>query len=536
MSTDPIDPPVPEPSAPANVVPEPEEMLHFDYPGSDIVLRSCDSHNFHVPKFYFINSSPVLRELIVQTVSNTSDITNGEGPVSLLVVSLPESRATLYYLLTFIFPVEPILPSTSEKIMGLLAVAQKYQMKSVLSHIRGIIGARKDPPFIRPETALHIYFLAQQQGLRQEAVQAARVTLRLPMVLEDLVDKLEFSDMTGVYLYELWKYHEHIRTDLKSGVPEFRNSRLPEGVKALRCEIPYSYTDSPSLQWLDKYIESIAETPHLFDLIEFENAWARHMKEIEASYSRNCSCVNISNQLRRDFWEALTAFVDGAIERADSTLALVNEGVTPEYSYPSFVPLRLNLPDASIIVRSSDQVNFRVHKSLLAMSSPFFEDLLSLPQPPDDDLADGLPVVQLSEDAGLLNCLVSLLYPIHRPPITPRSYEKVFALLAACQKYDMSSIQSDIRDKVERGTFPAPVRAQAFRAYALASSLGLITEMEDAARLTLSQPMTFESLGEGLRYFKGQALCELIRYRAANSGSSSSSQGPNSRRRRGNHR
>jgi hypothetical protein len=393
--------------------------------------------------------------------------------------------------------------------MELLAVAQKYQMKSVLSHIRGINGARKDPPFIRPETAFHIYFLAQQQGLHQEAVQAARVTLRLPMVIEDLGDKLEFSDTTGAYLYELWKYHERIRTDLKSGVPEFRNSGLPEGVKALRCTIPY--TDPSSPRWLDNYIESIASAPHLFDLIEFENAWTRHIKEIEAS----CSCVDISSQLRRDFWEALTAFVDRAIERADSTLALVKEEATTEYSDPSFVPLRLNVPDASIIVRSSDQVDFRVHKSVLAMSSPFFEDLLSLPQPPDDELVDGLPVVQLSEGAGLLNCLVALLYPI-RPPIKPGSYEKVFALLAACQKYDMVSFQLDIRDKVERGVFPAPVGAQAFTAYALASSMRLVPEMEHAARLSLGQPMTFESLGEGLRSFKGQALCELVRYRVAN--------------------
>jgi hypothetical protein len=183
----------------------------------------------------------------------------------------------------------------------------------------------------------------------------------------------------------------------------------------------------------------------------------------------------------------------------------------PENSDPSFVPLRLNVPDASIIVRSSDQVNFRVHKSLLAMSSPFFEDLLSLPQPPDDELVDGLPVVQLSEDAGLLSASFRCFTP--SPPRQPGSYEKVFALLAACQKYDMVSIQQDIRDKVKLGTFPTPVKAEAFSAYALASSMGLIPEMENAARLTLGQPMTFESLGEGLRSFKGQALRELVRYR-----------------------
>jgi hypothetical protein len=319
MSTDPTDPPAPEPPAPAEVASDSEETLHFDYRGSDLALRSCDSHSFHVPKLYIVNSSPVLRELIrTVNVSNTSDVAICEEQEPLPVVELPENGATLRNLLTFIFPVDPILPSTSEKIMELLAATQKYQMKSVLSHIRGIISARKDPPFIRPETAFHIYFLAQKYGLHQEALQAARVTLRLPMVIEDLGDKLDSSDMTGPYLRALWKYHERIRTDLISGVPEFRTSGLLEGIRALRssCTVPRLYSNSHSPRWLDNYIESIAESPHLFDLIEFENAWAHHLRENEASYSTTCLCVQtLSSQLRRTFWEALTSFVDGAIER-----------------------------------------------------------------------------------------------------------------------------------------------------------------------------------------------------------------------------
>jgi hypothetical protein len=199
----------------------------------------------------------------------------------------------------------------------------------------------------------------------------------------------------------------------------------------------------------------------------------------------------------------------------------VKEEATAKYSDTSFVPSRLNLPDANIIVRSSDQVNFRIHKSVLAMSSPFFEDMLSLPQPPDDEISDGLPVVQLPEDAGLLNCLFSLFYPI--APVIPGSYEKVFALLAACQKYDMVPIQSYIRAESQRGAFPAPVETEAFSAYAIASSVGLDLEAENAARLTLGQPLTFESLGEELRSFRGHSLCELVRYRGVNNSSSSSS-------------
>ncbi|KAH9021000.1 hypothetical protein EDB85DRAFT_2293628 [Lactarius pseudohatsudake] len=485
---------------------EPNEVISntFDYPGSDsIVLRSCDSHNFRVPKFHIVIYSPVL-QVLIRSVSNTSD-------VPLPVVKLPESGATLYTLLTFIFPVTPILPSTIETTMELLAVAQKYQMDSVMSHIRGAI-ARQDPPFIRPETALHVYFLAQQHEHRQEALQAARVTLRLPMTIEGLGDKLDFPGMTGAYLHELWKYRQRVRTDLQSGVLEFRNSGLPDSVKRLRCSSPRSGSHSFP-QWLDNYIKSIAEALPLFDLIEFENTRASHIKS-EASnpyYSQSCSCVDIPSQVIRAFWEALTTVVHGTIEKAYLTLTPVKEEPTPESSRPPSVPSCLDIPDANIIVRSSDKVNFPVSKSVLAMSSPIFKDLLSLPQPPDDELVDGLPVIQLSEDADLLNSLISLLYPI--PPIIPSSYEKVFALLAASQKYDMESVQSNIRDGIKLGRFPGPVEAEAFRACAIAGSMGLDPELENAARLTLRYPMTFESLGEQLRSFKGRSLCDLIRYR-----------------------
>ncbi|KAH9174307.1 hypothetical protein EDB89DRAFT_2094036, partial [Lactarius sanguifluus] len=362
--------------------------------------------------------------------------------------------------------------------MELLAVAQKYQMDSVMTHIRGAI-ARQDPPFIRPETAFHVYFLAQQHELHQEALQAARVTLCLQMTIESLGDKLDFPNMTGAYLLELWRYHQRVRSDLQSNILEFKNSGLPHDVNVLRCR---SGRRSSSIlpRWLDVFIGSLAEAPHLFDIIELENARARHIRE-ETDYS--CSCTDVPSQVIRTLWEALTAVVRGTIEKADSALSLVKEESTSENSDPSSVSLCLDLPDANIIVRSSDRVNFRVHKSVLAVSSPFFRDLLSLPQPPDDELVDGLPVIQLSEDADLLNSLVSLLYPIS--PVIPSSYEKVFALLAVCQKYDMEPVQSNIRAATKLGMFPTPVEAEAFRACAIAGSLGLDPELEDVARLTL---------------------------------------------------
>ncbi len=56
----------------------------------------------------------------------------------------------------------------------------------------------------------------------------------------------------------------------------------------------------------------------------------------------------------------------------------------------------------------------------------------------------------------------------------------------------MDSVQSFIRDEVKHGAFPSPIGAEAFSAYVIASSKGLIPEMENAARQTLELPMTFE--------------------------------------------
>ena len=169
------------------------------------------------------------------------------------------------------------------------------------------------------------------------------------------------------------------------------------------------------------------------------------------------------------------------------------------------------MPDADVILRSSDLVDFRIQRSILKTSSPFFDDLFSLPQPPDHEAVDGLPVVHLSEDAEILNSLISLLYPV--TPELPASVDEVLTLLAACQKYDMATVQASIREQVDRRGLFSPTGAESFRFFATACKNRLIPEMKTAARLTLGYPMTFEYLGYTLRSFDGWALSDLARYR-----------------------
>src|ERR1700760_2370887 len=120
---------------------KPLSNLLFDYPGADIILRSQDCFHFRIPKSSIVTNSPILGELIGRILVSTGDANTEE---SFPVVRLPESGKILHCLLTFHFPVTPLVPSTPEGVMELLSVAQKYQMGIALTHIRGSI-ARQNP-------------------------------------------------------------------------------------------------------------------------------------------------------------------------------------------------------------------------------------------------------------------------------------------------------------------------------------------------------------------------------------------------------
>ena len=65
--------------------------------------------------------------------------------------------------------------------------------------------------------------------------------------------------------------------------------------------------------------------------------------------------------------------------------------------------------DADIILRSSDNVDFLVHRLILSKASPVFSDILTIPsstshsdgggKPPNiDELKDGIPIVHMAEN------------------------------------------------------------------------------------------------------------------------------------------
>ena len=286
----------------ASTIDEPLANLLFDYPGADIILRSQDAHHFRVPKIYIENSSSVLSELIRKALDSQS-VANVDA--SLPVVQVPKRGEIIHCLLTFVFPVIPLLPSTLEEVMELLSDARAYKLDAVLSRIRDRIS-RSHPLPIRLEPALRIYSIAQEYGLRLEALQTARTTLNHPMTIEGFDNKLDI--MPGASLYELWKYHEGVRATLASDLTEFRESSARGTMTGVRC-LEHSSSQIP--RWLDQYIESIGNAPNLFDPIEFSIAITRHIKHTK----RRCECTSIPGQTMHDFWEALASVVLNCFEK-----------------------------------------------------------------------------------------------------------------------------------------------------------------------------------------------------------------------------
>ncbi|KAH9042214.1 hypothetical protein EDB85DRAFT_1918603 [Lactarius pseudohatsudake] len=475
------------------------KLVLLDDPDADFILRSCDLQEFRVLKFYLIKNSPVLHELILESSASTNFPDSSTSPHvrALPYIRLSENGTILSSLLSFILPVLSVLPPTTEQIIELLSVAQKYEMIPTLAHIRATI-ALLDPPFILPETAFHIYSLAQRYGLGQEVVRAARMALTSPITVEVLEDKLDI--MHGAHLHLLWKYYQRVRINLRSDLTAFRTNGAHSTLTDLTCSA-VSSSGIPS--WLDDYIVSVGEDPSLFDLNELYMCLARHIVATSQSTdsadwaSSVCgTCGTVSAKTIHAFWKAFTAVVNGSMTKDEKVLVEKARSQSRTSSARDASPLPggyIDPPNADIILRSSDLINFRTNKTILSMSSPFFNDMLSLPQPSNEEVVDGLPVVCLSEDADTLNSLLMTLYPV--PFVVPNDYHKVLAILAASQKYDMAG-----GPIVLTGT-------EALRAYAC------LEQMKTSALLTLHSPLTLEHLSDELPLFEGWALRDLVRYR-----------------------
>ncbi|KZS91938.1 hypothetical protein SISNIDRAFT_467184 [Sistotremastrum niveocremeum HHB9708] len=136
--------------------------------------------------------------------------------------------------------------------------------------------------------------------------------------------------------------------------------------------------------------------------------------------------------------------------------------------------------DAELILFSSDQFPFFVHKWPLAMSSPIFSDMLTIgDHHPKDrtthDAHGGLLSVQLMETGETLEALLRVIYPLPNPAIN--TIELLSSLTDAAVKYDVGAAISYVRSLLLEDRF---LSQWPLRVYAIAKRYSF-SDVEDAA-------------------------------------------------------
>lgn len=166
-------------------------------------------------------------------------------------------------------------------------------------------------------------------------------------------------------------------------------------------------------------------------------------------------------------------------------------------------PAPFNSPDAELVLHTSDGISLRVYSRILAQASPFFYDLLTLPQPASTD-ATSAPL-DVSENSKVMHTLLMFIYPIEDPHVEALSL--LGDVLAAALKYDMSLATQSLRRLLVSPQF---LQHESLRVYAIACRHHLEEEAKLASTHTLSTNILEAPLAEELKFITAYDYHRLL--------------------------
>jgi len=289
----------------------------FDDKDADIILRSLPSASpgdrnsathFRVHKLFLIKASPEFKRLLCEATQDEEPGITRDNYDKLPVLCLSEDRETLHSLLTAIYPTDVAYPRTLEAMMKTHAAAKKYSMSSALTLFRTCRTGVA--PVVTTANAFRAFFLAFNRGLKEEALEAARISLSLPLTLEALGEGL--CNASGPALEALWRHRIAV------------SPAIVEGFKTCRTEIgdlqgwilPHDKNCGASRtglrqEHLSFFIAKVVADFSLMNIISFI--------EIMSSQIPFLPCPSCKDRLQLDFrrlFRCLERHVDDSIERA----------------------------------------------------------------------------------------------------------------------------------------------------------------------------------------------------------------------------
>jgi hypothetical protein len=312
----------------------------FDDSDADIVLRSGSisvlapgstesrfvATDFLVHKLLLIKASSVFKTLLSpdsQSLDQQNDEALKHGVKcdtrgNLPVLCLSEDRDTVHRLLTAIYPIDIVYPQLWEA-NKTFAAARKYGMPSALARFRTYFS--RAAPVMTAENAFRAYALASNEGLKEEALEAAQLTLSLPQTFEIYGSSL--CNASGPALRALWKHRGMAIQAIKRGVDQCFvkvgdlwdwKLDFPGSKDCCFAMVPPKYL----LQQLVQFAEKI---PHNFSTMNFFNFLGAMSKQGVFNCT-TCNCQLSLDNLR--LFDCLERHVRGQIEQVSlKTLFLV---------------------------------------------------------------------------------------------------------------------------------------------------------------------------------------------------------------------
>ncbi|KAF8648523.1 hypothetical protein AX16_006228 [Volvariella volvacea WC 439] len=159
--------------------------------------------------------------------------------------------------------------------------------------------------------------------------------------------------------------------------------------------------------------------------------------------------------------------------------------------------------DLILVTEESRPQSFYVHQNILSMASPFFKDMLSLPQPPSDSKA--LPRIPVAESARTLELLLQFVYPVPDPAVT--SLDDLAPVIAAAHKYDFVAILSSLRRILVTPEF---LEKNPARVFAIATRFEFEEEAKLSSRYTLKENLLEAPLNDDLHHLSAYSYHQLL--------------------------
>ncbi|KAJ6525932.1 hypothetical protein DFH09DRAFT_1046323 [Mycena vulgaris] len=186
----------------------------------------------------------------------------------------------------------------------------------------------------------------------------------------------------------------------------------------------------------------------------------------------------------------------------------MSDSTTPNLPPAFFLSSPFDDPAGDVILRSSDGIDFHVHRLVLSLASPFFKQMFTLPQP---NAEPGVPAILVSESALVLDRALRFWYPGAVPILSQTLDELQQMLECLLMKYDIQSIipfaQHQLRGYMEGD----PVSVFAIACRHEWKDLAL-----EAAKSSLRLPIRTFKLGSGprphLKYITGDTYHNLLQY------------------------